>query len=115
MVLDIFVSIACTVILTTACWLLSGNSTGSQVKPKRFRSPAPPVAGPPSAETPAGSDEPTLEWADPAQIWPALRAANILLAARLGGRISADEYRWRTAELARKCEPQAPQSAAGTE
>ncbi|WP_019929747.1 hypothetical protein [Nocardia sp. BMG111209] len=114
MVLDIFVSIACTAILTTTCWLLSGNSTGSRVKPKRSRSPAPAVTDPPPpiAATPAVADQPTLEWADPAQIWPALRAANILLAARLSGRISAAEYRTRTAELARRCEPQ---SAAGTD
>jgi hypothetical protein len=54
----------------------------------------------------------TLEWADRAQVWPALNAENALLAARIAGRLSAAEYRSRIADLARRCEPH---SAAGSE
>ncbi|MCX4094340.1 hypothetical protein [Nocardia sp. alder85J] len=115
MVLDILVSLACTAILTTTCWLLSRDSIGSRTRRgtrrtrKRTR-PVVPMADP--GPTPPAALALTVEWADPAQIWPALNAANVLLTARLKGRISADEYRRRTAELARRCEPQ---SAADTD
>ncbi|MGV9679983.1 hypothetical protein ACWDSJ_32280 [Nocardia sp. NPDC003482] len=47
----------------------------------------------------------TVEWADPAQVWPALNAENALLAARISGQITPIEYRARVADLARRCEP----------
>ncbi|MEV4128611.1 hypothetical protein [Nocardia sp. NPDC049707] len=55
---------------------------------------------PPRSQAP-----PTTEWADPAQVWVALDAENVLLAALLSGRIGQDEYRARLFALARGCEP----------
>ncbi|WP_216898477.1 hypothetical protein [Nocardia alni] len=65
--------------------------------------PTPPVSHGPS---PGPADtEFTLAWASPTQVWPALTAENMLLAARLSGRITPDQYRARMLELARHCEP----------
>ncbi len=62
---------------------------------------------PPAQGPPPGSPDTdfTLEWASPTQVWPALSAENMLLAARLSGRITTDQYRARMLELARHCEP----------
>ncbi|MBF6328408.1 hypothetical protein [Nocardia transvalensis] len=85
-------------------WRGSGRRGSGRHRPRGDHVRA---ASVPSAEEPALvlDAQMTLEWADPAQVWPALNAENALLAARMAGQITPVEYRARVADLARRCEP----------
>ena len=102
---DIVIFAGCAMAVLVSWCMVALHITGRLHRvrlPRRSAPPAPPARQDP----PAVADVPlSVEWASPRQVWPALTAENMLLAARLAGRMTPGEYRTRMLELARRCEP----------
>lgn len=106
---DIVIFAGCAMAVLVAWCVVALRITGRihgvrlRRRPKRPARPTPPA---PQEQPAAVVDlRLSIEWASPRQVWPALTAENMLLAARLAGRMTPNEYRTRMLELARRCEP----------
>ena len=105
---DIVIFAGCAMAVLVAWCVVALRITGRipRVRLHRHRRPARPTPPAPQDQPAAVIDmRLSVEWASPRQVWPALTAENMLLAARLAGRMTPGEYRARMLELARRCEP----------
>ncbi|WP_067683528.1 hypothetical protein [Nocardia miyunensis] len=105
--MDIVIFAACAMaVLVAWCVValrITGRIRGVRLH-RRSTRPTPPAV-PQDQPAPVIDMRLSVEWASPRQVWPALTAENMLLAARLAGRMTPGEYRARMLELARRCEP----------
>jgi hypothetical protein len=103
---DIVIFAGCAMAVLVSWCIVALRITGRIHRVRPHRRPVRP-APPASQDQPAAAIDMRLsvEWASPRQVWPALTAENMLLAARLAGRMTPGEYRARMLELARRCEP----------
>ncbi len=103
---DIVIFAGCAMAVLVAWCVVALRITGRIHRVRLRRRPARPTPPAPQEQPAAVVDlRLSIEWASPRQVWPALTAENMLLAARLAGRMTPGEYRTRMLELARRCEP----------